>query len=114
MSKMGIYIIKSECISCHAEKPTDENGTCQDCWEWHEKDRMNNLISSGNYKNKKAYIPSDIRWTVWERDNFTCKKCGARRNLTIDHVYPESKGGKASLDNCQTLCRSCNSSKGAR
>lgn len=63
---------------------------------------------------KKLDIPNTIRWAVWERDNFTCQECGTRKNLTIDHIYPESKGGDLSLDNLQTLCHKCNSSKGNR
>lgn len=65
-------------------------------------------------KPKKQPIPSNIRLAVWERDNFTCQYCGSRQNLSIDHIYPESKGGEATIENCQTLCRSCNSRKGAR
>jgi len=61
---------------------------------------------------KKQYIPPDIRWQVWERDNFTCKHCGTRRHLSIDHIYPEFLGGHLELSNLQTLCRSCNSKKG--
>ena len=61
----------------------------------------------------KAAIPDVLRWEVWERDNFTCQRCDTRRDLSIDHVMPESKGGSLELDNLQTLCRSCNSSKGA-
>jgi hypothetical protein len=60
----------------------------------------------------KPKIPDPLRWEVWERDNFTCKSCGARQDLTIDHIVPESKGGKTIKDNLQTLCRSCNSKKG--
>lgn len=60
----------------------------------------------------KARIPPELRWEVWERDDFTCRRCGARRYLTIDHVVPESKGGPMEAENLQTLCRSCNSSKG--
>jgi len=63
---------------------------------------------------KKASIPDDFRWAVFERDNFTCKHCGSRRNLTVDHIRPESKGGALTMDNAQTLCKSCNSRKGAR
>ena len=63
---------------------------------------------------RKATIPNDLRWTVWERDNFTCLHCGVRRDLTIDHVYPEALGGSTNLENLQTLCRSCNSRKGTR
>lgn len=62
----------------------------------------------------KQAISNGIRWTVWERDNFTCQECGTRRNLSIDHIIPESKGGTLDLDNLQTLCATCNSRKGAR
>lgn len=31
-----------------------------------------------------------------------------------DHIKPESWGGETSLDNLQTLCRSCNSKKNNR
>lgn len=63
---------------------------------------------------RKLRIPAALRWAVWERDNFTCQRCGSRRSLAVDHVKPESKGGELVLDNLQTLCRSCNSSKGVR
>lgn len=65
-------------------------------------------------KHQKEDISESLRWEIYERDNFTCRNCGTRRNLTIDHIYPEILGGKATLENCQTLCRSCNSRKGAR
>ena len=64
--------------------------------------------------NKIDRISDAVRWEVWERDNFTCVHCGSRRDLSIDHIHPQSKGGKATLENCQTLCRKCNSKKGAR
>ena len=63
---------------------------------------------------KKQRIPNRIRWDVWERDNFTCKHCGKRRYLSVDHIVPEIKGGSLDLKNLQTLCRSCNSKKGAK
>ncbi len=60
----------------------------------------------------KAYISPEVRWKTWERDNFTCLHCGTRKNLTIDHICPESIGGGLELINLQTLCKSCNSKKG--
>jgi hypothetical protein len=62
----------------------------------------------------KRPIPAGLRTRVFERDAYRCKRCGAYRNLTADHVIPESKGGPTALDNLQTLCRSCNSRKGTR
>lgn len=67
---------------------------------------------TGDAGYKKQTIPREIRWQVWERDNFTCQKCGSRRYLTVDHIFPESKGGTLDIDNLQTLCRLCNSKKG--
>lgn len=65
-------------------------------------------------KYSKEPIPDSIRWAVWERDNFTCQHCGSRKNLTVDHIHPETKGGELTLENTQTLCKRCNSKKGAR
>jgi hypothetical protein len=63
---------------------------------------------------RKQLIPVPLRWQVWERDNFTCVHCGTRRNLSIDHIKPESVGGTLEIANLQTLCRPCNSRKGNR
>ena len=65
-------------------------------------------------RSAKARIPDEIRWAVWERDDFTCQHCGARRNLSVDHRLAESKGGTLDMDNLQTLCRPCNSRKGTK
>jgi 5-methylcytosine-specific restriction endonuclease McrA len=38
--------------------------------------------------------------------------CGSKKNLTIDHVIPRSKGGMNTWDNLVTCCSSCNLRKG--
>lgn len=63
---------------------------------------------------KRKEISQALRYRVFERDDFTCLRCGARKNLTIDHIHPVSKGGINDEDNLQTLCRRCNTAKGAR
>lgn len=52
-----------------------------------------------------------VRLNVLERDGNKCLKCGEQNALTMDHVVPESKGGKFTLQNLQTLCVWCNEEK---
>lgn len=51
------------------------------------------------------------RENIYKRDNYECVYCGSNKNLTLDHVIPQSKGGKDSWDNLVTACRTCNSEK---
>ena len=53
------------------------------------------------------------RENVYRRDNFECVYCGDnnRKTLTLDHVIPQSKGGKDAWDNLVTACKKCNSEK---
>ncbi len=59
-------------------------------------------------------VPRVSRREVLRRDHHTCQYCGSRKNLTLDHVIPKSKGGTHTWDNVVTACSSCNSRKGDR
>lgn len=63
--------------------------------------------------NKKK-IPAALRSMVFERDMYRCKNCGTWKELSVDHIHPESLGGLLVLENLQTLCRPCNSKKGTK
>ncbi len=53
------------------------------------------------------------RKNVLHRDNYTCQYCGVhKKDLTVDHIIPKSKGGKDTWDNVITACLKCNVSKG--
>jgi hypothetical protein len=51
---------------------------------------------------------------VFADDNYRCANCGSTQDLTVDHIIPVSKGGGNERSNLRTLCRPCNSSKGAK
>jgi 5-methylcytosine-specific restriction endonuclease McrA len=52
------------------------------------------------------------RRAVFARDDWTCQYCGARSNLTVDHVVPRSKGGASTWENIVASCAPCNRRKG--
>ena len=54
------------------------------------------------------------RNNVFKRDNFMCIYCGLKKELTIDHVMPKSKGGQNSWENLVTCCHKCNKKKGQK
>jgi hypothetical protein len=62
----------------------------------------------------RARISPEVRQAVFARDRFRCIDCGSADDLTLDHVHPWSLGGSDKPENLQTLCRPCNSKKGAR
>jgi 5-methylcytosine-specific restriction endonuclease McrA len=52
-----------------------------------------------------------------ERDGPTCVWCGRelwRRDLTLEHVVPRSRGGHLTEENALLACRSCNRRRGSR
>lgn len=51
-----------------------------------------------------------LRLQVLRRDAYTCTYCGDVADQ-VDHVYPKSKGGEDTLDNCVAACAKCNSAK---
>lgn len=52
------------------------------------------------------------RQNVFKRDAFECQYCGTKKDLTLDHVTPRSKGGRSSWNNLVTACKRCNTRKG--
>ena len=57
-------------------------------------------------------LNSSTRKLIFERDFYRCINCGTHKSLSIDHIVPVSKGGGNEIKNLQTLCTTCNSSKG--
>lgn len=65
---------------------------------------------------KRKQLSARERMHILRRDQFTCRSCGISGvgvQLEIDHVVPLARGGSNAETNYQTLCRACNSAKGA-
>ena len=54
------------------------------------------------------------RFNLFLRDEFSCQYCGAKGELTFDHVIPRARGGVTSWQNVVAACSPCNLRKAAR
>lgn len=69
------------------------------------------------YNNKRRLRVALSRRNILLRDNFCCQYCGkSGKNgnvaLTLDHVLPQSRGGRNEWSNLVIACAPCNSKKG--
>ena len=60
-----------------------------------------------NQRNLKAN-----RTRIFKRDNHECAYCGSKKQLTLDHIIPKSRGGGNDWNNLVTCCFKCNLKKG--
>jgi 5-methylcytosine-specific restriction enzyme A len=65
-------------------------------------------------KTPRIPLAAAVRAYVFERDQYTCRVCGSKENLAIDHIIPLAQGGTNDISNFQTLCQTCNGRKGDR
>ncbi len=61
---------------------------------------------------RPATQPAFTRFNVFLRDKFCCQYCGARDDLTFDHLLPRSRGGHTTWVNVVAACSPCNLMKG--
>ena len=54
-----------------------------------------------------------LRRMIFARDQYKCKICKTGKKLSVDHIKPIALGGTDDVENLQTLCKPCNSRKGA-
>lgn len=77
---------------------------------------MPSLKPNGKRLNGKGsgWLPRWRRLAIYLRDQFTCAYCGRNlhganpREVTLDHLVPQCKGGTHHESNLVTACASCN------
>lgn len=64
------------------------------------------------------YIPVRMqilsRKNILARDHYSCQYCDKKlppAELTLDHIHPQSKGGRDTWDNLVACCSPCNKKK---
>ncbi len=75
--------------------------------------RLPSVVALRDYVRPSARVPF-TRFNLFLRDEFRCQYCGARGDLTFDHVLPRARGGVTSWENVVAACAPCNLKKGAR
>jgi 5-methylcytosine-specific restriction endonuclease McrA len=63
------------------------------------------------------FVSKKIRLAIYRRDGYKCIYCLRSLKsddilLSLDHILPESLGGKHDTHNLVTCCHSCNSKRG--
>lgn len=98
----------------------DSNETVQT-----DKEELIPIVISGQNRPQKESktkrtsrgINLRLRWTILQRDHFSCRKCGRSPAkdvnvvLHVDHIIPWSKEGETIIENLETLCQQCNLGK---
>ena len=72
------------------------------------------VLSGDERKLSVRSFPEAIKRRKYEQQKGYCPVCGkhyAYGSMQADHIIPWSKGGKTVEDNCQLLCRRCNTDK---
>ena len=72
------------------------------------------LPSGAIFRKSQRQIDSNIAWLVFERDDFRCRYCGARKPLSVDHVDLYEERGATVPENLISACKPCNKTRGNR
>lgn len=74
---------------------------------------INPNIKGAEYQQGQCAGYYDVRYFVFDRDNYTCQVCGKSKDkiLHIHHIVYKSLGGTNRADNLITVCAECHTGK---
>ena len=75
------------------------------------------VIKLIHYRNVPYRVQQASRKNILNRDGMRCMYCGHKFDpwdLTLDHIFPRSRGGKGVWENLISACKSCNHRKADR
>ena len=99
--------LTTRCLDCGTRTAGSRCTTCQQ-----QRDHVRNDSPA---QRARLSISPQQRRRVYQRDGNRCVDCGSPHDLTLDHLVPLALEVKRSYrdDELVTLCRSCNSRRGA-
>jgi 5-methylcytosine-specific restriction endonuclease McrA len=112
-SPVAVVTVQKAIVLLHLDKVT-----CLSAYEFLEVRTVSQsfdypaVICLNNYKSIPYRGVLLNRNNLFRRDKGECQYCGSKKQLTIDHVIPRSKGGKSNWTNLVTACHRCNVVKG--
>ena len=85
----------------------------------HDEYRVPSVIRRRTYINvrRRREASGMKRLRIYMRDTFRCQYCGEKKTpaeLTLDHIFPRSRGGDNTPVNVVAACIGCNNRKGNR
>jgi 5-methylcytosine-specific restriction endonuclease McrA len=72
------------------------------------------VVKVNTFSGNASYHIKLSRKSVYNRDKGKCQYCNKsvdRRDFTIDHIHPKSRGGGTTWNNIVTACKPCNARK---
>lgn len=111
--------LMTRCKPCHtaqtiATRTREQVNAAALRWRRRNPDKVreaNRRIKAMRRRNeRRRWTPADWDALV-SRFNGCCAYCGEKKDLTLDHVVPVSRGGRHAAGNFLPACLSCNSSK---
>jgi 5-methylcytosine-specific restriction endonuclease McrA len=85
----------------------------------HDEYRVPSVVRRRTYINvrRRREASGMKRLRIYMRDKFRCQYCGEKKppaELTLDHIFPRSRGGDNTPVNVVAACIGCNNRKGSR
>ena len=108
LSEMAAKLVKKR---LRDDSPGQDQATGKLLFDIHHRKDIPRRTDLGELSNYRTH-----KHTLYGRQEGHCGGCQVMfpfRNMTVDHVVAQSKGGSDHLGNLQLLCGACNSMKGA-
>lgn len=109
------YVHKHELLEKHKRK---DEYLKVDVKFWHDVEEASKEFRNWHESSLNARdFPKNVIRDMWIEQEFVCSTCNKAlfiEDLTGDHIVPWSKGGQSTKENCQILCFTCNTKKGAK